>query len=220
MKNFFICWWKEVKILFFDWHYMLLLGISLFLFWGATAISWHLSEQNDLWNIAVPVGDAMFQVLPLWDLSLVFVGGAISMVIAGTLYAIFFNLKKVPLALLAFAFLVFFRGIIINATHIGLPVEHITPYTWGLDIFAFQNDLFFSGHTAGPFLAALLLWGKKIWRYFFLGISVLMAFTVLTMRLHYSIDIIGAYFITYGIFHATELLYGCISSQLKKIFSL
>jgi membrane-associated phospholipid phosphatase len=76
----------------------------------------------------------------------------------------------------------------------------------GTGDFFFQNDLFFSGHTGGPFLVALILWKNRFMRYSLLIVSVLMAFTVLAMRLHYSIDIIGAYFITYGIFKMTENL--------------
>lgn len=220
MRIFLSRWWKEISLICSDWHYILLLIFSIFLFWSANSISWYLSEQNDLWNASIPVGDTMFEILPLWDLSFIFVGGAVGIVIAGAFYSIFFEPKKIPLILLAFSLLVFFRGLIISATHIGVPINHITPNTWGIEVLSFQNDLFFSGHTAGPFLAALLVWKKKTWRYFFIIISIIMAFTVLIMRLHYSIDIIGAYFITYGIFHLSKIIYTSITQKLQKILPL
>lgn len=220
-NKYFLSWKERIIPLLKDWHYIFMLIFSLILLFLSSALSWYLSEQNDLWNSTTSVGDTLLQVLPYWDLSFLYTIGVISMIVGAILYSVFFDPKKLPLGILAVAILVFLRGFFINATHIGLPEGYIFPNTYGLNFLSFQNDLFFSGHTAAPFLAALLLWEKKSWRYFFLISSVVMAFTVLSMRLHYTIDIIGAYFITYGVFQFAQYLYHADrkwNQELKKWF--
>ncbi len=62
------------------------------------------------------------------------------------------------------------------------------------------NDLFFSGHTGLPFLFSLIFWKYKIPRYVFMVSSVIAGVAVLLSHVHYTIDVLGAYFITYTIF--------------------
>lgn len=66
------------------------------------------------------------------------------------------------------------------------------------------QDLFFSGHTATTFLLVLYLWRRPgLW-----GLSlvahVAMVATVLLSHLHYSIDIVGAWAVTFAIFAMRE----------------
>ena len=64
-----------------------------------------------------------------------------------------------------------------------------------------SNDLFFSGHTGAPFLMALVFWPHKRLRYIFLAWSGFFAVVVLLGHIHYTIDVLSAFFITYGIYH-------------------
>ncbi len=73
--------------------------------------------------------------------------------------------------------------------------------------FAFGGDLFFSGHTGLPFLMALVFWKKPILRYFFIASAIGFGAVVLLTHLHYSIDVLSAFFITYTIFHIAEFLF-------------
>jgi membrane-associated phospholipid phosphatase len=66
---------------------------------------------------------------------------------------------------------------------------------------SFGGDLFFSGHTGMPFLLALIFWEDKWTRFLFLGFSIMFGIVVLLAHLHYSIDVLSAFFITYTIFH-------------------
>ncbi|MEI7510936.1 MAG: phosphatase PAP2-related protein [Candidatus Peregrinibacteria bacterium] len=201
MKYFLRNWIQEVKTLSNDWHYLVMLALGSGLLFGAFHMAETLARINDTLNSSTPVGDLLFTILPAYDLSFVFVFGAFFIGSVGIFYALFFEPRKIPLVLIAFSLFISIRGICISLTHISIPPDSIPPLVGGFGDYFFQNDLFFSGHTGAPFLGALLLWKKKYWRYFFLGSSVIMAFTVLIMRLHYSIDIVGAYFITYGIYH-------------------
>jgi membrane-associated phospholipid phosphatase len=82
-------------------------------------------------------------------------------------------------------------------THLQTPSDAITAdFPWIFQNLNFQNDLFFSGHTAIPFLG-FFLFRRSPLRYVFLVGSLVMAFVVLAMHLHYSIDVFSAFFITY-----------------------
>lgn len=196
-------WKSEVYRLFVNKDYIKSLIVSSFLLVFSVIFSLYSSAQNDILFSSTPVEDLFFSIIPILDLSLVFVTLEILLIILAFLYGIFIVPKKLPFALLAFSIFIGIRAVCISLTHIGVPVDYIYP-SMGTGDFFFHNDLFFSGHTGGPFLVALILWQRKFWRYFLISISILMAFTVLAMRVHYSIDIVGAYFITYGIFKIAE----------------
>ena len=70
-----------------------------------------------------------------------------------------------------------------------------------------RNDLFFSGHTGIPFLMALMFWNYKPLRYTFLCFSLFFAVVVLLGHLHYSIDVLAAFFITYAIFDICKFFF-------------
>lgn len=66
------------------------------------------------------------------------------------------------------------------------------------------QDLFFSGHAATTFLLVLYLWNRPRLRLAAIVAHVTMVATVLLAHLHYSIDIVGAWGITFAIFAARE----------------
>jgi hypothetical protein len=112
---------------------------------------------------------------------------------------------RIPFTLKSISLFVLIRSIFITLTHLGLPADHVViPASNILDKVSFGDDLFFSGHTGLPFLLALIFWDHKLWRYFFFAASVFFAGVVLAGHLHYSIDVLGAYFITYTIFHLCQ----------------
>lgn len=66
------------------------------------------------------------------------------------------------------------------------------------------KDLFFSGHTATTLLLALYLWRYERLRWFAWIAHVVVVATVLLSHLHYTIDVLGAYAVTFAIFAARE----------------
>jgi len=100
------------------------------------------------------------------------------------------------------------RALFVSLTHIG-PFPDRVALDWGEIVTKFigGNDLFFSGHTGAPFLLALIFWRIPVLRHIFLAWSVFFATIVLLGHLHYSIDVLAAYFITYAIFHIAELFF-------------
>lgn len=59
------------------------------------------------------------------------------------------------------------------------------------------KDLFFSGHTATLFIL-FLVFDKKVPRYLFLFLTILIAISVLLQHVHYTIDVFSALFFTYS----------------------
>jgi membrane-associated phospholipid phosphatase len=103
--------------------------------------------------------------------------------------------------------LVLIRSFFISLTHLGIPADAILPsgpHLWSMIIF--KNDLFFSGHTALPFLGFLIFRKEKI-RAFFLVMTVILAATVLLMHVHYSIDVFAAFFIAYGSYKFGNIIF-------------
>jgi hypothetical protein len=69
-----------------------------------------------------------------------------------------------------------------------------TPHTY------LTKDLFFSGHTATTFLLLLYVWRMLNLRAMMLVGHVLVVASVFLSHLHYTIDVIGAYAITFSVF--------------------
>lgn len=111
------------------------------------------------------------------------------------------DLNKLPFTFKSIALFVIIRSLFISLTHLG-PFPSQAPIDSNLiSWFAFGGDLFFSGHTGLAFLMALVFWENRSLRIIFIATSVLFGVVVLLAHLHYSIDVLSAFFITYTIFH-------------------
>ena len=106
-----------------------------------------------------------------------------------------------PFTLYSLALFFVIRSMFVTLTHLG-PFSPSTPIDFGTTIqkMFFGDDYFFSGHTGSPFLMALVYWREKNLRAIFLGLSFFFGAIVLMGHLHYSIDVFGAFFITYTIY--------------------
>jgi hypothetical protein len=156
-----------------------------------------------LHSVSNPVTDIILDNTRVWDVTFVFVYGVfIFWGFMGVMLII--EPKRTPFLLKSLALFVVIRSIFITmthlapfATHLELPIDNVL----SLFNFSFGADFFFSAHTGGPFLAALVFWDHKYVRYFCLVASVFFGVIVLLSHLHYSIDVFGAFFITYSIYH-------------------
>jgi len=148
----------------------------------------------------VAVSDLILDNIPTLDLDLFFVYGFASILIIFFVYPLFFRVRDLHIAISQFSLLVLIRSFFISLTHLNIPINALiyTAPAWFMAL-DFKNALFFSGHTAVPFLGFLLFRKEKI-GVFFLILTGIMALTVLFMHIHYSIDVFAAFFITYGSF--------------------
>lgn len=154
------------------------------------------------------VNDIVLSNFPPINVNGIFVYGAIIVGIF-TVIVVAMEPKRIPYVTKSMALFVTVRAMFISITHLGsFPTKIDVKSAFEIfNKFSFTGDLFFSGHTGVPFLLALIFWKHKKLRYLFLFLSVLFAITVLLGHLHYSIDVLGAFFITYTIYHLSEVLF-------------
>lgn len=152
-----------------------------------------------------PVGDIVLDNIPTLKLDWLYVYGPIFFWFVVLVFALK-HPQTFPFLIKSIALFVVVRSIFITLTHLGvspadLPADFDSNF---IKRFSYGGDLFFSGHTGLPFLMALVFWGKRWLRIFCLFSSVFFGFIVLAVHMHYSIDVLAAFFITYSIFHLAE----------------
>lgn len=115
--------------------------------------------------------------------------------------------QRIPFVLKSIALFLIIRAVFVSITHIGPFPTHMDIVGNFNSVMNFTGDLFFSGHTGLPFLMALIFWQYKNLRYFFIACSIFFGIVVLLAHVHYSIDVLGAFFITYTILHIAEIIF-------------
>ena len=120
-------------------------------------------------------------------------------------YPGFYRIRTLHVVISQFSILIILRAVFISFTHLETPPDAIpVTFPWLFQGLSFQNDMFFSGHTAIPFLGFLLF--REHIRYFFFFGSILMGAVVLLIHIHYSIDVLAAFFITYASYKMGNVL--------------
>lgn len=125
----------------------------------------------------------------------------------------FFRPQRIPFLLKTIGLFIGIRSFFIILTHLSVPLsptevlDYTTTNTF-IKSLSSGNDLFFSGHTGLPFLLALIFWKDRLLRYLFLATSLFFGIAVLFAHVHYSIDVFGAFFITYAIYDLALWLFG------------
>ena len=156
------------------------------------------------------VGDLFLDNLPTVDLNLIIIEGAFLSIVLGILYVLS-KPRHILFTLKALALFIIVRALFISLTHVGVYPTHVDP---GLGFFDgmysylnFQLGFFFSGHTGLPFLMALVFWDNRTVRILFLSMSLVFGVAVLLAHIHYSIDVLAAPFMAYGIFGIAKRLF-------------
>ena len=204
-------WWKELVFhkykIFFS---VILLVISIIL---NTEFSEYTTRVGSCAST-----DAILNLIPPIDLDFFFVWVWMFIILLLFAYPFIARVNKLHEVIYYFSLFTIVRSIFISFTHLKTPLDAIPiSFPWRFNNFVFQNDQFFSGHVAIPLVGFYVFRGEKI-RYVFLGLSILMGFTVLIMHRHYSIDVFAAYFIAYGTFRGGEWLTKKVKSLNLKYF--
>ncbi len=153
------------------------------------------------------VTDVILSNIRVFDVDWMFVYGGIGLAGFITLL-IAWRPQRIPFTLKTIALFVIIRSIFISLTHIApFPTMITLEPSAFFGAFSFGADLFFSGHTGLPFLMALVFWETKWLRWLFIALAGFFGVIVLMGHLHYSIDVLSAFFITYSIFHIAEKLF-------------
>jgi len=169
-------------------------------------------------TVSNSVTDIILSNTPVFDLDGFFVNGAMILVVF-IAYVLLWDPKRMPFSLKTIAIFVIVRSVFITLTHIGpFPVHAVVnPSTTSFieDIigqkmfssFFLGNDFFFSGHTGLPFLMAFLYYDRVWLRSIFMLASVFFGVVVLLTHLHYTIDVLSAFFISYGIYRMSRIFF-------------
>ena len=156
------------------------------------------------------VEDIVLSNIPVFDVGGIFIWGTFIAIVFATLLTLS-NPRRIPFILHSLALFFFIRGCFVSLTHLA-PYPTQAPLDLDLGTIMSKQlaqgaDFFFSGHTGAPFLFALMFWHIPTLRYAFLALSVSFGAIVLLGHLHYSIDVLSAFFITYSIFHLSKWLF-------------
>lgn len=143
------------------------------------------------------VPDLILDRLPSLDLSFLFIYGYMALLVAMFCYPLFWRVRMLHVVIFQFSLLLTLRSLFMLFTHLETPAGSVPVHFPGVfSNLYFENDMFFSGHTAMPFLGFYLFRPSRF-RYVFLVGAVVMGAVVLLMHVHYSIDVLAAFFMTY-----------------------
>jgi membrane-associated phospholipid phosphatase len=219
--NFWNSFSKKWKVLVRDGRFIISFIVGIILFAGGQTFLMFVCQYNDTFPTTA-VGDLILDNIPTYNLNFLFTWGLAAIMLVIVFYCIFVRPELLPWSLKTYGIFAIVRAGFIVLTHIGSPSDmfyfvnpHITQNVTFQQIF-FLNDLFFSGHVGNPFLAFLIFRHFKF-KWFCLIGSILMAITVLFMHVHYSIDVFGAYFVTYGIYAFSDSIFHGLNERFKKL---
>lgn len=153
------------------------------------------------------VGDLFLDNFPTVDLGYLIVNGAFFVVLIGVTLLIL-KPRHLLFSLKVASLFIIIRSFFVSVTHLGIYPNQIILGDSSIErlymLLNLQDGFFFSGHTGLTFLAALIFWQDKFWRYFFMAVSIVFAISVLLAHVHYSIDVFAAPFMTYAIFKLAQ----------------
>lgn len=199
--------WRRYKESWFDRHVRFSIPLSLVLFLVAIFGLQPLAIQFANESATNPVADIVLSNTPVFNVAWYFVYGMFAMVAFITFLCLHYP-KRTPFVLHSLTLFILIRSAFVSMTHVGSFTTQLTsPFGPGITQMFFGADHFFSGHAGSPFLMALIFWDHKPLRYIFLAWSVFFSVVVLLGHLHYTIDVMAAYFITFGIYHLALKLF-------------
>ncbi len=158
-------------------------------------------------NASNSVTDIILSNIPVMDVDSAFIYGPFVMWAVVTVLLLY-RPKFLPFTVKSISLFILVRAFFLILTHIGpFPTQLVIDQDSIVNFFTSDGDLFFSAHTGLPFLMALVFWKYRAWRYIFIFTSIFFGAVVLLGHLHYTIDVAGAFFITYSIYRLAQLAF-------------
>ena len=175
------------------------LGLSLFANYAANIYATNRASNS--------VTDIILDNIPAINVGWVFFQGTV-LFFFFVAWLLIKEPPKIPFVVKSMATFILIRSAFITLTHLAAPPEQ--PFLSLNNMFneiTSGNDLFFSSHTGMPFLMALIFWQNKRLRVFFICLSIFFGAIVLLGHLHYSIDVLAAFFIVFSIFNLAKTFF-------------
>ncbi len=199
LKNHINLFLREWKSALSDRNFLLKLLITPGLFLVYSAITQKLGNYVEM-RKGILLNDKLLEIIPSFDFSLfVFI-----LLYSSLTIVILTHLQK-PKVILRIIEMHFFVAVVRQICILCIALEPPVGIIVLRDVFLentvyprnspLTKDLFFSGHVASIWLYFLCAENKMI--KYYLGFATLfMSFMILSMRVHYSYDIYGAFFFT------------------------
>ncbi len=197
---------KKYRAYFCNKQFLLTFGLALIMLGGSLWVNFYAGTYATE-RASSPVTDLILNNTPVFDLDGIFIYGAVVFWCFVSILLLY-QPQYIPFTLKSIALFIIIRSLFISLTHIGpFPDQTALPPDNLLEDITFGGDLFFSGHTGLPFLMALIFRKTYYLRILFTATAVFFGIVVLLGHLHYSIDVLSAFFITYTIYHIAEFLF-------------
>mgnify|MGYP001563210823 CR=1 FL=1 len=196
-----------------DYKFIVSFFISLLMLVSALVVNFYAGTYAT-GKASNSVTDIVLSNIRVFNVDGIFVYGAI-------IFWIFIALlcalepKRIPFIFKSTSLFVLIRSVFISLTHIGPFPSQIVINSNLLAKFTPGGDLFFSAHVGLPFLLALIFWENARIRFICVASAVIFGVVVLMGHLHYSIDVLAAFFITYTIYRIACAFF----PKDKKIFT-
>jgi hypothetical protein len=193
------------------WFFIVLAATSFFFilsFFVYSEIGWYHDRSP------LPTGaDPLLSRLPIINLVPVLAYGWLICHVAALYLTVAYEPRRLPYLLSTVGLFIVIRSIFVSLSPYGPPLGMLNlnaSYVFAplRGVLAFDNEFFFSGHTSLPYLYFLFYHGMPRARKAFLAASVVMAACVLLTRNHYTMDVLGAYFMTYAIYRLSRYTLG------------
>ena len=163
-----------------------------------------------------PVTDLVLDHLPVFDVDTILVYGPVVLWLFVWVLMVM-KPRRLPFTFKSVGLFLLVRSVFVILTHLAPSPDHIVITSSNLiSDFSQGGDLFFSGHTGLPFLLALIFWDNVRLRTLFILTSLFFGAIVLMAHVHYSIDVLGAFFITYAICHLAQGIF----KKDRKMFNM
>jgi len=150
--------------------------------------------------------DIIHQLGPPVDLNLLVTRGDQLLLVLMIAYFLFWDTESFPLALILLGSYFPIRAVFLFCTVLPTPFPRIDDQpTLDLKIMFYgTRDLFPSGHAGSIFILAFLVRNHRWVRRAGFALALVMSSAVLMMHVHYTIDVVWAFFISYAIFAFAE----------------
>jgi hypothetical protein len=184
------------------------LAISCIFFLVAIVFKFISGAYTERKGFASP-RDLILDNIPVINLSMIYVWLFVLVLFIFFFYPLIYNPRKLHYSIGLFSLLLMVRSGFTVLTHFKIPAEAVAiNYSPGIfDIFSFTNDLFFSGQVGLAFMAFWIYRHNKYIRYFMLFSSITLGIVSLLMHIHYSIDVLSAFFISYAVYKIGDAIF-------------
>ena len=198
---------ERYRLSWADRYFRFSTPVAVAAFIGAMFVNfWAIHQATN--NASASVTDIILSNIPVFEVDGFFVYGTF-LVVFISVVMLALNPKRIPFALHAVTLFILIRSAFTLMTHLGPPeVAYLSDFGATITSSFFGADQFFSAHTGMPFLGALVFWGiDNRFKWLYLLSSIFFATIVLLGHIHYTIDVVSAFFITYGIYHIALWLF-------------